>query len=175
MYGPQASFFSEALRHAGSVQRRLARLSTCFGVGGGLSPLIATSLLRRTGSYGHCVVDRRDGSGNNRVVFWLPRLHKDIHAEPDAGYVERAVLLLVGEILREDFRNSKFAFPSGACRWRSRLKKSLNCRPRSISVEIPDRPRAGNIIACPGASCSRTRKSYFLGAVKVKVGPVTMS
>jgi len=83
MYGPQASFFSELfgtrVRYSGaSLGYQLASV-----LAGGLSPLIATSLLKRTGSYelialliiGMAVITTVS------VYLAVETAHKDIHAE----------------------------------------------------------------------------------------------
>ncbi|HEV8484502.1 MAG TPA: MFS transporter [Blastocatellia bacterium] len=90
MYGPQASFFSELfgtrVRYSGaSLGYQLASV-----LAGGLSPLIATSLLRRTGSYQPIALLIIGMAVVTTVSVYLAAetAHKDIHAEPSAGYVE---------------------------------------------------------------------------------------
>ncbi len=92
MYGPQASFFSEffgtRVRYSGaSLGYQLASV-----IAGGLSPLIATGLLRQTGSswpialfiIGMAVVSTVS------VFLAVETAHRDITAESDAGQANRA-------------------------------------------------------------------------------------
>jgi MFS family permease len=89
MYGPQASFFSELfgtrVRYSGaSLGYQLASV-----LAGGLSPLIATSLLKRTGSYELIAVLIVGMAVVTTVSVFLAAetAHHDIHAEPNTGHV----------------------------------------------------------------------------------------
>src|SRR5262249_41624830 len=85
MYGPQASFFSELfgtrVRYSGaSLGYQLASV-----IAGGLSPLIATSLLRRTGTFWPISLFIVGLGAVTRIfVLWAPeRANHDILGEAE--------------------------------------------------------------------------------------------
>jgi MFS family permease len=89
MYGPQASFFSELfgtrVRYSGaSLGYQLASV-----LAGGLSPLIAASLLKRTGTYQPIALLIVGMAVITAVSVYLAAetAHKDIHAEPGADHI----------------------------------------------------------------------------------------
>jgi MFS transporter, MHS family, shikimate and dehydroshikimate transport protein len=92
MYGPQASFFSELfgtrVRYTGaSLGYQLSSV-----IAGGLSPLIATALLRRTGSSGPIALYIIGMALVTTVSVFLASetAHGDITAERDADVAEQA-------------------------------------------------------------------------------------
>jgi MFS transporter, MHS family, shikimate and dehydroshikimate transport protein len=92
MYGPQASFFSELfgtrVRYTGaSLGYQLSSV-----LAGGLSPLIATELLRRTGRSWPVALYIIGAASITMISVWLASetAHTDITAEADVGNAEVA-------------------------------------------------------------------------------------